>query len=227
MKQNEINIYCDESCHLENDKQKVMVIGGVICPNENRKTIFKEIRKLKSKHNIKPTTEIKWTKVSNSRKDFYIELLNYFFNNEQLAFRAVLIPDKNKLDHNKYGQTHDDFYYKMYYDMLKKLFIPFNFWNVYIDEKDTQGTTKIKKLKNCLKGVNVKFQEVRSQDVELVQLADILLGAIAYKNRMLNTNHAKLGLINLIESYGYKLDETSPFIEEKFNILKWKSREEL
>jgi hypothetical protein len=23
------NIYCDESCHLENDKQEVMVLGAV------------------------------------------------------------------------------------------------------------------------------------------------------------------------------------------------------
>jgi hypothetical protein len=26
------NIYCDESCHLENDHQKVMVLGAVWCP---------------------------------------------------------------------------------------------------------------------------------------------------------------------------------------------------
>ena len=27
-----INIYCDESCHLENDKHTSMVLGGVSCP---------------------------------------------------------------------------------------------------------------------------------------------------------------------------------------------------
>ena len=26
------NVYCDESCHLENDHQKVMVLGAVWCP---------------------------------------------------------------------------------------------------------------------------------------------------------------------------------------------------
>ena len=26
------NIYCDESCHLENDGQKAMVLGAVWCP---------------------------------------------------------------------------------------------------------------------------------------------------------------------------------------------------
>lgn len=33
------NIYCDESCHLENDHQKVMVLGAVWCPLEKRREI--------------------------------------------------------------------------------------------------------------------------------------------------------------------------------------------
>ena len=185
------------------------------------------IRNLKIKHNIKPTTEIKWTKVSKSRKLFYTDLVNYFFENKNLAFRAVLVPDKNKLNHEKYGQTHDEFYYKMYYDMLKKLFVPFYSWNIYVDEKDTNGSKKIEKLKKCLNSSDIKIQEVKSKDVELVQMADILLGAISYKNRKLKNNPTKLEIINIVESNGYLLDETTPYIKEKFNMLKWKSREEL
>ncbi|MBP3846302.1 DUF3800 domain-containing protein [bacterium] len=227
MTSEEINIYCDESCHLLNDKNKVMVIGGIICPNKYKKEIFKNIRELKAKYNIKQTTEIKWTKVSKSREAFYIALANFFFENKNLAFRAVLVPDKQKLDHEKYGQTHDEFYYKIYYDMLKKLFVPFYFWNIYIDEKDTNGSKKIEKLKRCLRDSDIKIQEVKSKDVELIQMADIFLGAIAYKNRGLTNNRSKLEIINVIESHGYLLDETTPYIKEKFNILKWKSREDL
>jgi len=29
------NVYCDESCHLENDNQKIMVLGAVWSPEEN------------------------------------------------------------------------------------------------------------------------------------------------------------------------------------------------
>ena len=111
--------------------------------------------------------------------------------------------------------------------MLKKLFVPFYFWNIYIDEKDTNGSKKVEKLKKCLRGSDIKIQEVKSKDVELVQMADIFLGAIAYKNRNLKDNCTKLEIINIIESKGYLLDETTPYIREKFNILKWKSREDL
>lgn len=28
------NVYCDESCHLPNDGNSVMVLGGVWCPKK-------------------------------------------------------------------------------------------------------------------------------------------------------------------------------------------------
>ena len=34
------NIYCDESCHLEHDGEKVMLIGGVWCPSNKKDEIF-------------------------------------------------------------------------------------------------------------------------------------------------------------------------------------------
>ena len=34
------NIYCDESCHLEHDRQKAMVLGGIWCPYDKRKKLL-------------------------------------------------------------------------------------------------------------------------------------------------------------------------------------------
>ena len=45
-----INIYCDESCHLENDQQPLMVLGAVWCPADRTAEIAKRLRELKSKH---------------------------------------------------------------------------------------------------------------------------------------------------------------------------------
>ena len=33
------NVYCDESCHLENDHQKAMVMGAIWCPLEKTREI--------------------------------------------------------------------------------------------------------------------------------------------------------------------------------------------
>ena len=76
MVSNEINIYCDESCHLQNDKQKVMVWGGIICPCNKTKEIFKRIREIKYKHLKNNQFEIKWTKVSSSKLNFYLDIID-------------------------------------------------------------------------------------------------------------------------------------------------------
>ena len=49
-----INIYCDESCHLQNDKEPVMVIGAVYCPIEKKEEIFERLYSFKLKHNLIP-----------------------------------------------------------------------------------------------------------------------------------------------------------------------------
>ena len=42
----EINIYCDESCHLLNDNSNVMGFGSIWAPKAKRITFCKEIRAL-------------------------------------------------------------------------------------------------------------------------------------------------------------------------------------
>lgn len=91
----EFNIYCDESCHLENDNQKVMVLGALTCKKEEVRKISDDIRSIKIKHGLKRGAEIKWTKISPSKIAFYLDILDYFFNSEFLNFRAVVIVNTN------------------------------------------------------------------------------------------------------------------------------------
>ena len=194
-----INIYCDESCHLENDKQKAMVIGGISCPNSYRHIVYKDIQNIKLKHHL-PYIEIKWTKVSKSKIEFYKELIKYFFNNELLSFRAVVIPDKKQLNHSKHSQTHDEFYYKTYYYLLRKLMNNNDKLNVYLDIKN--------------------IQHVRSHENVILQLTDLLIGATSYKNRKLQTSGTKLEIIDFIETLSnQKLNKTSIYSENKFDVF--------
>ena len=66
------NIYCDESCHLENDGKPIMLLGGIWCPIEEVKRLAAELRDIKNRY--KATGELKWTKVSKARQDFYLEV---------------------------------------------------------------------------------------------------------------------------------------------------------
>ena len=92
---NEYNIYCDESCHLENDHQKVMVLGASWCPANKVREISRRIREIKHEYGFNPNFEIKWTKVSPSKEDFYQDIIDYFFDDDDLHFRALIVPDKS------------------------------------------------------------------------------------------------------------------------------------
>jgi len=52
------NIYCDESCHLEHDRQTVMVLGAVWCPLEKVREISARIRGIKTWHGLSPRFEL-------------------------------------------------------------------------------------------------------------------------------------------------------------------------
>lgn len=73
------NIYCDESCHLEYDHQKIMVLGAIRCEKSYKKQAVNDIRNIKEKYNMNKFCEVKWTKVSPDKYEMYHELVNYFF----------------------------------------------------------------------------------------------------------------------------------------------------
>lgn len=225
------NIYCDESCHLEHDGEKAMVLGGVWCPADKKDEIFRRLREIKEEHGLNKRFEIKWNKVSKGKLEFYMDVINYFFDNSDLHFRVLVVPNKSELKHEEFGHSHDTFYYKMYFNLLKTLFEPDCGYNIYIDIKDTRGQKKVDKLHEVLcnnhydfnRELIKKVQQVRSEEVELVALADLLIGAMSYLHRGKTTSEAKLKLIERIkERSKYNLMASTLYRENKFNIFVWR-----
>jgi hypothetical protein len=163
----------------------------------------------------------------------YLDFIEYFFAEKDLHFRA-LIASKEGLRHDDFGQTHDEWYYKMYFDMLKVLFSPDGRYRVYLDIKDTRGRAKVAKLHDVLcnnmydfsREVIERVQIIRSEESEIMQLADLLIGAISYVNRGQSGNRGKLLLVNRIrERSGYLLTRTTLYREEKVNLFRWQPQE--
>lgn len=228
----EYNFYCDESLHLPNDGSKIMVLGGIWCPKNKVREINDHIREIKKKYSI--NHEMKWVKMSNAKKDAYKELVKYFFDCEDLHFRVLIVDNKDALNHNLYNQTHDDWYFKMYFRMLKTILDPVDTYNVYIDIKDTRSKTKIAKLREVLANSNYDFsnrmiknmQVIRSDEVEIMQIVDVLIGAMAYSSRNLTKMVAKVEIIDYIKARsGYSLKRSTLYRESKFNIFRLKLEE--
>ena len=87
-----INMYCDESCHLEHDGINVMGLGAVWCDKKHVREINERIREIKKRNGVSCHSEVKWAKVGPSKKQLYIDLINYFFDNDDLTFGFLLFP---------------------------------------------------------------------------------------------------------------------------------------
>ncbi len=120
-----------------------------------------------------------------------------------LHFRALIIPNKSRLYHQDLAQDYSAWYYTMYFDLLEALLKPKDEFRIYLDIKDTKSGDKIKNLYKALdnnmydfeRKIVTRIQAIRSHEVEQLQLADLLIGAVNYANRDLHTSKAKQTLI--------------------------------
>ena len=213
------NIYCDESCHIQNDHKRFMFLGSVSCAYPQVKRHTERIDELKRKHSF--YAEIKWSNVSISKVKFYLDLVDYFFDTD-LRFRAIGI-EKEQVHCESFGYSYDDFYYRMYYQLLNYRIDTLNHYNVYLDIKDTLSAIKVRRLKDIL---NVKFgvfrnvQNIRSEESLLLQLSDFLMGAISYNaNDELKQNPAKVQIIERIKKHANLPDLDKTNYSSKLNIF--------
>ena len=219
MENKTFNIYCDESCHLEHDHKRFMFLGSVSSAFPQVRRHCQRIDELKRKHNF--YAEIKWSNVSMSKLRFYLDLVDYFFDTD-LRFRAIGV-EKSGIKCDAFNTSFDDFYYKMYYQLLNHNVDTRCHYNVYLDIKDTLSALKVRRLKEIL---NVKFgvfrnvQNIRSEESLLMQLADFLMGAISYNvNDGAKANPAKMQIIEKISKHAQLPDLCKTNYSDKSNLF--------
>jgi hypothetical protein len=235
------NIYCDESCHLENDGQSIMILGYIKVNDEEGEDLRHKFKYLQRIH--RSPTELKWNTVSASRMPYYRSLIDAFFEFNHISFRCILVSNKHDLDHQQFNDgDHDSFYYKLVYLLLNNRWLTPNIHNghkreyrVFLDIKDTRGRERLAKIKQVFANQHYSespflgFQHLHSHDSFWIQLADFFIGAVGYKARgehlQPNASATKKEIINYLEyKSGYLLDQpTSPF-EHKFNIFNFQVR---
>ncbi len=118
---------------------------------------------------------------------------------------------------------------------LKVLLSPDKRYRIYIDYKDTKGSGRVKKLRDILSNniydyrreIVEKIQLVRSHEVEMMQLADFLIGIVCYLNRGLLENKTKAGLVDRMkERSNLSLTKTTLLRADKVNVFRWSPQQE-
>jgi hypothetical protein len=197
-------IFCDESRHIEKDlKNRFMVVGGIFLPENDEEENRNKINLLRQKYNC--LGEVKWNNVSPSKLQFYLDLVDLFFTTPSLSFRCVVV-DKAMLRHEEFNQgSHEIFFYKTYYILLKKPICHFNKCDICLAYKDKFSDAHSKELARILRRKLI-FQSlmisdptiVPAKDSVFIQLADLLIGAVGYQHNNYSTSQAKIAVCNQI-----------------------------
>lgn len=217
------NIYCDESTHLVHDGHPFMLLGYTSVAYPQIRIAKNEIKAIKAKYNY--TEELKWTNVHDATYKVYAELIDWFFMND-LEFRAVVV-DKSQIDESRAEYTFNDFYFRMYFQLLHTKVDFQNAYNIYMDIKDTCSSEKLEVLKRIMSynsSIN-NLQFIRSHESVFIQLADVIIGAINYnlrieRNDVMGRVIAKRRLIDKIKKHSnISLNSTTPLSRKKFNLF--------
>jgi len=238
-----LHIYCDES---RQTADRYMVIGGLISTRENEAS-FAQTMNLYRQSN-KMFSEIKWTKVSDQKLKEYLALVDLFFSvNQAFHFKAIVI-DTQEIDNRRYNKSDAELgFYKLMYQFLLHSFgsylQPEDKCVVFLDERTTRWyklSTLCAILNNGFrKKYGLSHQPVRNiQPVEsgkndLIQTADVLMGAIGYEMNGAHTRTgAKRSKILLAEHIARKagllnLQQQTPRSYRHFSIWHFHFREYL
>jgi len=223
-------VYCDESQqelladNAERRRGQYVVLGGLWIEADLRTKLKEGIKELREQHNL--FGEFKWTRVSPSRQEFYCELVNLFFSSDYARFRVLVLPAEELDSVQFHGGDPELMFYKFYYQLLHNWILDSNCYKVFLDTKTNRVGGRLKKLHEVLASANrlsliEQVQALPSNEVDLLQLADVLIGAVSYRLHGRTGSSAKTQLIEKIEEHiGHRVGCTSRS-EEKLNVFCW------
>ena len=225
-----IHVYADES-RLKGERY--MLIGGLWVPAPAEPALRGDIARLRIDSHL--TAEFKWKKVSRAKLSAYQEMVNIFMKHCEAAFHCIVI-DVTFLDYNTFSRGDAELgFYKFYFQLISRKLLSGYHYLVFTDARRNRRAYRLDVLKICTnrwwakqqgipEAAPVRAVEARnSKQEDLIQLTDVLLGAVGYVWNGHAESPAKLNLIGHIEQQlgGVSLGKGTPQTSRKFNIWHW------
>ena len=183
-----------------------MLIGGIWVDEPTYIKAKGECRKFKYENNWKENTKFNWKNLSKKTFEQYCKFIDIFFK-YNLQFNCIIIDKKEVNLKDNLNKDAELGFYKFYYQLLRKNSKPNIPYYVYLDRRNTSEPKRLEVLRNFLrrdyypasysgarqfeKGLDIHSLEfVNSDTYNLIQMADLLLGAIGFH---FNNRHLQLG----------------------------------
>lgn len=181
--------YIDESSQT---KHRFLVLGGIIIPTLQVGAALAEISACRLPE--LPFGEMKWNKISQGKSDAYRRVIDAFFYADALkpAHFHSLVVDTHQLDHHAYNEGSREIgFNKEIYQLASKFARNYGgrLFHCYPDHRDTNQRPE--DLRDILNHGRRKAGDTRdwpfrrchfrcSKQAPLLQITDLLIGAIAY-----------------------------------------------
>ena len=230
-----IEVYCDESL----DRGGFDLIGGLWLTQSNARRLRTIIHGIREQYNH--WYELKWTKATGRKLSPAYKELASKLTDQIMARRAAfhcLVIRRDQIDWKRHAGDKELGYYKFVHWLARKRIEPGESYVLTLDWRTTRKDHRLSELRDVLnhcgrKDHNLRhdcFREVRakpSKKDDLLQAADVLLGAVGYhyarRHRGRGGSPAKNDLADRI-ALGIQrpsLDFASHRSEKRFNVWRW------
>lgn len=227
----DFEVYCDESGQQHLTTKSIrsdtyVLIGGLWIEASNRETHKSKIRRIRNTHQVHG--EFKWNRVSPSRQDFYRDLVRLFFR-QPMNFRCLVLP-ADQLDAVRFHDADEELmFYKFYYQLLHHWILDFDRYRIFVDLKTDRVKSRIQTLENVLQNANpaaeiLSVQALPSRELDLLQLTDVLIGAVSSRFHGTTTSTAKLAVVEAIEDRLRHPIRPTTRRASKFNVFFFRTR---
>lgn len=219
-------VYCDESCHDLSGHHQWMSIGAVRLPRERKREITRSLRQILAEGHLRG--EVKWSKTSALHLDDYKRLVDFFFDQPDMRFRAILVEQAKVRIAEFHGKDRELAFYKFYYEMLEKWLEERAEYLILLDYKQNRGadryTTLRRYLEQRLRGTAwvSDLTVIDSRESPIAQLCDLLTGALAAVYNGVRSGGPKEALAqHIADRAGFSTLRTFTGLgQQKFNIFR-------
>lgn len=222
-------VYCDETLPDLYTSQKpagqFLMIGSLWLSADIRSLAKQRISELRAKYSM--FGEIKWRKISPSSQAFYTELIDLFMSfGLEMRFRCMAV---NRTEVNMVQLKGDAElgFYKFYYQAIHHWILDNNDYHIFCDLKQNRDRSRLSTLRTVLGHANrtstiEAIQSIPSREVVLIQLCDVLLGAISARiNEKKRLGQGKTAIVEHLERrLGRDRLGPTQAAERKFNVFR-------
>lgn len=225
------SVFCDESWRTTRGGGRFVALGAAVCDTACVRSYAESARRLKVRHGFPAGFEVKWAKISPAKAIFYRDTIDMFLHRDSLRFVGLLGESEPNPDEDGRVPRHRS-REELDRGFLGAVLRGPHRYRVYTGVADTRGGARLRRLRDTIDALPPgegrprveRIQQVRARESELLQLADLLTGALAYANRGSGDNAGKAAIVARLRERFAQGTPTGPFAPQdaKFDVSMWR-----